>query len=436
MIATASNDKFPSTMPIMDYFERWYRPVKLATRTEKTYHQYRVNIRLFGEFLGRPATLGDLQDDLVTAFMGYGMKQRNWSPSTANKAKNHLCALWKYAARKRHGVDVFPDVDSIPLFKKTPLAWTDAEMQRIIAAAARATGQIEGISYRLFWPALLLTCYDTGGRIGAVLALRWCDVDLEGRTVLLTAEHQKQRADQLLDIHADTARALLAMKRPTADGDALVFPWPVHRHTLYNTYRRILKMAGFDAGRRDLFHKLRRTAATETARCGGSAAATELLGHSSGHVTKVYLDPRRLERKTYVNDVPRPKWELAPTIDATTPIRDWLTKFHAATIAVGFNPTFCDDMRYEIGLFIDGQNLRTAADVRSDSAVKFVADLKAAGYAPSTVQGRKQAVAMFLRWLIEKQGMAGEIVDAHSSVITNHGSNRLFDDDEAKGGAA
>jgi integrase len=71
--------------------------------------------------------------------------------------------------------------------------------------------------------------------------------------------------------------------------------------------RRIVESAGLPAGRRDLFHKVRRTSATAVANKLGRAAAQDHLGHSAMSVTKVYLDPSKITRVQVADILPRPK---------------------------------------------------------------------------------------------------------------------------------
>ena len=58
-----------------------------------------------GEWTGWAALSGsllrDLTDELVSALLGW-LKQHGRSAPTANKARNHLLSMWRYAARKRH----------------------------------------------------------------------------------------------------------------------------------------------------------------------------------------------------------------------------------------------------------------------------------------------------------------------------------------------
>jgi integrase len=67
-------------------------------------------------------------------------------------------------------------------------------------------------------------------------------------------------------------------------------PWDRHPTYVYNRLKIILKRAGLPHGRKDKFHKVRKTTASYYEAAGGSAQ--RLLDHSSPAVTRRYLDPR------------------------------------------------------------------------------------------------------------------------------------------------
>ena len=129
---------------------------------------------------------------------------------------------------------------------------------------ATAAGLVE-MAASLFWPAMLLVLYDTGLRITATMTLTWTDVNTFNRAVRVPAEVQKQDEEQYLDLADDTWAALLAIREPARD---LVFPWPYDRSqrswpALNRAYRKILVAAGLPATSKDLFHKVRRTTASQ-----------------------------------------------------------------------------------------------------------------------------------------------------------------------------
>jgi hypothetical protein len=92
-----------------------------------------------------------------------------------------------------------------------------------------------------------------------------------------------------------------------------LFPWPFDRsqrpwRSLTDRLKQILQRAGLPDGRIHLWHKIRRTTATELTIKEGIEAARKHLDHSAESVTRRYLDPRRLdETKHSAAILPRPQ---------------------------------------------------------------------------------------------------------------------------------
>jgi integrase len=129
----------------------------------------------------------------------------------------------------------------------------------------------------------------------------------------LKAATQKHKADQVFKLHPDTLAALEKIVKP---GPGPLFPWPwdpkrqVWR-SLHRQYRKFLERAGFRPGKRDMFHKIRRTTATYLADQAGPAAAQAYLGHSCLSVTEAYLDPTKIHAVRATEIMPRPVFPAA-----------------------------------------------------------------------------------------------------------------------------
>jgi integrase/recombinase XerD len=297
-----------------------YKKLRLAGRSPRTGHQYDVYLRFFDRYLERPALLTDLDDETVTAFLGWLKAGR--SPATVNRARECILALWRWLARKRK-VEQFPDVDRLQEYKRVPEAWSAAQIAHLVETAYRgdwgkkAPEPIGGTPANLWWAGILLFVYDTGCRIGAVLAVRVADVNLDTGRVLVRAETQKQHADQVFHLDPTTC----AILREFAHGDRL-FPWQMCIGSLYGHFRRLLKAAGLPHGRRDKFHRIRRTAATMAELHVGRGVATVLLGHSSAEVTKSYVDTSMMPENRVAERLPRPVLVGVQAADGSAPSAD------------------------------------------------------------------------------------------------------------------
>jgi len=287
---------------LAEFFQRTYSPQRLLGKSPQTVVAYRAALSLFDRLAGRPVALSDLSDELLTACAARHLKG-GFAPATCNRLLRTVATIWRFA-HKRKAVSALPDVQKVKTPKRVPVAWSAEEFNRLLATAAETSGHVGTIPAGSYWVALLLVLYDTGLRIGALMHLRRDALDLASGWLRVPADVQKQCADQAFRLHADTLASLRAMQ--VSNATDLLFPWPQSPRGLGRALRRILVRAGLSAGRRDLFHKIRRTSATNVADKLGRAAAQDHLGHSCMSVTAAYLDPSKIHRVQAADAIPRP----------------------------------------------------------------------------------------------------------------------------------
>lgn len=277
---------------LIDVFETRYRLLRLRTATEATLKLWQIALRHFDRYLERDAMLSDLTDVVVTGF-AFWRRQQGVSPATVNKDLDSILALWRWCHRQRL-VQPWPNVEREREYLRAPVAWTPEEFHQLMLAAAQQQRKIRGLELTQadVWIPLLLIAYDTGERIGAVIALTWRDVDLQARWIRFPAESRKnRRRDNAVQIHADTAAAIERLRLTGWQKRDSVFPLAFHNTShLYYLFDRLLRAAGLPADRRHKFHCIRRTVASHYEAAGGNA--TELLGHAARRTTEAYLDPR------------------------------------------------------------------------------------------------------------------------------------------------
>ena len=269
-------------MSLSDFFETVYLPLRLIAASAHCAFQYRINIRRFSTWLGREAQVSDLSDESIARFVG-SIIARGKSPATANKVLSQLRALWEFAARRGLRSD-YPSIRKLQEYRRAPTAWSREQLATLFHALRSVRGRIGGVRASLWWLSLHGVLWDSGARIGALLAAEWSDIDWERGELLLRAEHQKQKADQRFKLHPDTVAMLTLMRQKSGP----LFPWPTSRANLWDHYKRILRNAGLPHDRRSKFHRMRRSVASWYEQAGGNA--TRLLGHSSRKVTEAYLD--------------------------------------------------------------------------------------------------------------------------------------------------
>ncbi len=290
----------PNTL--LTIFRSKYRPGKLRQASQKTIDQYERTIALFYSYAGKELTFADLTDELVDDFLS-NCFERGAQAATCNKYRASLLALWRFGWKRRLTNEQPRDVAKLQVDQQLPDAWTTDELERIVAAASKLPGYVCDIPASVWWPAFILTLYDTGLRFNALMVRPTSDLNDDG-WLTIDAADQKQRKAQTFKLHGDTLRFLRAMK-PV---DRLhLFPWPYSsKHMIRNSYRAILSAAGLPTSKRDLFHKLRRTSATAVAVASDENSARDHLGHSSLSVTRRYLDHRQITSLVASEIIARP----------------------------------------------------------------------------------------------------------------------------------
>lgn len=272
---------------LKDFYLTVYEPLKLRGKSKSTKHQYLVQIRHLKRFLLHEPTFADLTDESMSRFLSWFRDKRGRSAATVNKARNHLLALWRLAAR-RGVVAAYPDVPPEIEPERVPQAWLQEELQRLFSACLEEQGSLAGVPAGKWWRTLHLCAWDTAERKSALLSLKWANADLARGWLLIPAECRKgKRRDKAFQLHPDTVVALREILEPRRE---LIFPWPYHANYLYPRYKMILSRAKLPCDRKHLFHCMRKSTASYFEAAGGNATA--LLDHSSRSVTEAYLDPR------------------------------------------------------------------------------------------------------------------------------------------------
>ena len=288
------------------FFDDLYRPARLRGKSAWTLETYRPIVAIFTRWhlatRARPPQVADLTAGILNRYLAdleAGRMDRRGprAAATINKHRRHLVAIAREAAAQNQLADP-PRVARVPEPLRSPEAWTLDQVERILAVAARWPGRVGPTPAATWWSGLVLLVYSTGLRISAAMALRPADLDLAHHRILARAAPQRQRADQWLDLLPMTADHLAAIQAPgrlsTLFGDwgydRGTRSWP----TLDRHYKKILRQAKLPATAGDLWHRLRRTFATQVAIHSNPGTAQQLLGHSGPEVTARYLAPRHL----------------------------------------------------------------------------------------------------------------------------------------------
>lgn len=272
----------------------------LAPRTVTLYGE---TLDRFRDHLGHEATIDDLDDLVVARFLRWRAQQPNYrtkgrkgplSPASVAKDSAHIRTLWNWCARKRmkraNGELLeFPDYARPKVPRPRPVAYTAEELQQLLDTARHRKGYVSGVPAAWLWPTMLKAMFETGERVGAVLALRWGEVDLDRRTLTFLAATRKGHRETITRaISPELAAALAARRR--APGQ-LVWPWLEDRKMIsaYGSLRVLCRTAGVPY---HPFHSIRKATASYLKRAGVSAKVQ--LGHSSEEMAENHYYDQRI----------------------------------------------------------------------------------------------------------------------------------------------
>lgn len=165
------------------------------------------------------------------------------SPATINSDLRHIKAALRMAEEWGY-------IDRVPVFKpqrepeRLQRYVTPEHFAAIYKACDVATQPDDmHVPPAEWWRTLMAFLMMTGWRVGAALALRWRDVDLQAGTVTTRARDNKGKRDAVTPL----SPALIELLKPLQTFDPRpVFPWEMDRTWLTKEFHRIQKAAGVD----------------------------------------------------------------------------------------------------------------------------------------------------------------------------------------------
>ena len=287
------------------------RVAPLKNLSDRSVHMYEDTLNRFRDFLGHEPTVDDLDDLTAAKFLRWRGSTVHCAPrgiiSPASLAKDsaHLRSLWTWLAKKRWKrsdgeLIEFPDFARPRVPKPVPKAYKADELARLVAAARHRKGLIAGKPAAWYWTTKLQAMFQTGERIGAVMQLRWSEVDLERHTLTFLAATRKGHRETITRaISPGLSKMLAAQKGPP---EARVWPWLDDREMLscYASLRVLCRCAGVPY---KPFHAIRKSTASYLKKAGVSAK--KQLGHSSEEMAEThYYDEEITGRESNLDYLP------------------------------------------------------------------------------------------------------------------------------------
>lgn len=243
-------------------------------------------IAIFDQWLGRPATVADLDTDTVSQWVAWleeapapAADSGRYSDRTRAGLRGNLLCLWRFVAEE--GECQWPGrIRRAPKPEPQPVAWTLEELRRIRVAAAQARGFVHGSGAprALYLVTLVDAAYETGLRRGDLWRLEQCHFLANGTVVLRQNKTGWPHGPQ---VQPDTLSRIRQLP-----GD---YPlrWPGTDKGFYECWRIwVITAAGVRPG---ALQQLRRSGAThlETIR---PQDTSRYLGHKTPDMKKHYVD--------------------------------------------------------------------------------------------------------------------------------------------------
>lgn len=277
----------PAMIPLDTLLDDYIRE-RLVGKSPETTRLMRVAVKAYSKWLGRSAIAGDLNRRTVLDYIANMIESDRLARASIQTHLERILALWRFAARKRITPD-FPDIQKVHVPARTPDAWRRDELVALVETIRKQQGNFGAVPKSLYWEALISFIYDTGERITAVLAVRFDDIRDDWVTVRAELRKGKTR-DKAYRLRPATIELIGRLRECVGNDRKPIFEWHLNRTYLWKLFGDLLKAAGLPDGRRNKFHRIRRTVASEFEAAGGNA--TELLDHDSRRTTKrSYLDP-------------------------------------------------------------------------------------------------------------------------------------------------
>lgn len=219
------------------------------------------------------------------------------APSTLNRYQFALGTLFKYLRQRR----ILPRTWHNPL---RDLPSNPEPEGRLCYLTAEQVRQVIAIARTLAWhklPALIMVAFNSGLRRGALMALRWRDVDWAAGTV--SVERTKNGRGIVCPLTPETLDELRAIRFLDDRPDALIFcgKYPNKPHDFRHSWERALSEAGIPYMP---FHAMRHSTASHAAKHGASTVMLmNLLGHTSPKMSARYAHFAVADKAEFVNRI-------------------------------------------------------------------------------------------------------------------------------------
>jgi len=259
-----------------------------------------ATVRHFCAYLGRDPPLAEIDRTMVAGWVTACLA-RGQRPSTVNaqarRIRGLLLAAYDDGLLDRPPRRLRRLAECLP----PPEAWTVEECRVLLAHLTSLTGRVGSRPASDWFYSLVLTIYWTGARISALLRSTVEDYTPGEGLVVHESKTGKSKYHPLPASCCEAIERVLPESGP-------IWPWPMHKRSLWNHFRRYVEAAGLPAPRThtQLFYRLRRTNASYCALVDPAIAQRQLDHASLATTTRHYLDPRIVRQQSAADVLPDP----------------------------------------------------------------------------------------------------------------------------------
>jgi len=313
-----SDPTIPSTTDSLnEFFENYAMPI--VYRPAGKTPGYLTSLNYWARATGDPP-LCQIDQFMMAKFVSYLREScpRIKSSNTVRKHCRQLASLLKLAgpcsASNPQGIGLLSQIPFFPTpspCHKPPVDnFTVAEISDMVSAARLMDGPASWVGQRytprVFWESLLLLAYNTGLRIGSLMAMEWGWISFARRssgawgTIRVPAGSYKGGAGRAFPLNQPAYDVLLGLQTKCDPSlTELVFPWlrngrpcwPGSKRLLYIHFKTLLGLASIPADRWFGFHGIRKCFVSEMAAINPLAAQLG-AGHSTMKTTvDHYVNP-------------------------------------------------------------------------------------------------------------------------------------------------
>lgn len=259
---------------LLDHLERYVR-----TRPVSHFTEYRMgrSVRLFGEWLRRPALLTDLADEGVNEWLR--ALELTHAAKSVKEYRGDVLALWRWLST-RGFCDPPGDIRRVRVPEPCPISWVEEEANALIEQCKKLTGSMpNGVPRAIYCEALVLFGYDTGLRRSDIWTVKRKQIRPDGSIVL--TQHKTGHA------HSPRLRPRTMELLRVLPGDP---PLACPYRTTSRWYSFWKKHVTGPAGvRHGALQQIRRTGATHLA-IEHPEAVQRYLGHRTPGMQRFYID--------------------------------------------------------------------------------------------------------------------------------------------------